>query len=179
MNARLILPCLLLVLCASPALRAQDTPMPQQRTTAPVVVLDSSPVQKVTAADGIAIADAARAFSAAYVRGDPEAMAASYTDDAVIFPDRRAAISGRQAIQEYWTLPDNRRITLHQIVPDHVVIHGDVAYDHGRFTISGTTDGVPWGPSWGKYVVVWRRGADGKWRMQLDMWNRLDQPTGG
>lgn len=178
MNARLILPCLLLVLCA-PALRAQDTPMPQQRTTASVVVLDSNPVHRVTAADGIAIAAAAHAFSAAYVRGDPEAMAASYTDDAVIFPDRRAAISGRPAIQEYWTLPENRRITLHQIVPDRVVIHGDVAYDHGRFTISGTTDGVPWGPSWGKYVVVWRRGADGKWRMQLDMWNRLDQPTGG
>jgi ketosteroid isomerase-like protein len=159
MNARLLLACLALTLGASSALRAQGTP-------------------QVTPADSIAIAEAARAFSAAYVRGDPEAMTAAYTDDAVIFPDRVAAISSRQAIQKYWTLPDNRRITQHQILPDELVIHGDVAYDHGRFTISGSTDGVPWGPSWGKYVVVWQRSAAGTWQMKLDIWNRLDQPTG-
>lgn len=160
MSARLLPVCLTLALCVSPALRAQETPA-------------------VAPADSIAIAEAARAFSAAYVQGDPAAMADAYTEDAVIFPDRVAAISGRQAIQEYWTLPDNRRITQHRILADDVVIHGDVAYDHGRFTISGTTDGVAWGPSWGKYVVVWIKGSDGKWRMQLDIWNRLDQPAGG
>ena len=133
----------------------------------------------VTPADGEAIAKVARSFSAAYVQGDPEAMAGAYTEDAVIFPDRRAAISGRQAIQQYWTLPANRTITQHELIPEKVVVKGDMAYDHGRFRVSGTTDGVAWGPSWGKYVVMWRKGADGNWRMQLDIWNRLDQPGGG
>ena len=55
---------------------------------------------------------------------------------------------------------------------------GDVAHDYGRFQIAGETDGTPWGPSFGKYVVVWRRGADGQWRMYLDMWNRGPQVGG-
>lgn len=134
----------------------------------------------VTPAEGEAIEEVARAFSAAYIRGDPEAMAEMYTEDAVIFPDQRPAIPGRDAIRRYWTLPANRRITDHEIIPDKLVVRSDIAYDHGRFRIAGTTDGVPWGPNWGKYVVVWKKGIDGKWRMYLDIWNRLhvDAPKG-
>src|SRR5918993_4526169 len=55
-------------------------------------------------ADSLAILEAAGAFSAAYMRGDAAAMAALYTDDAVIFPEGTAAIEGRPAIERYWTL---------------------------------------------------------------------------
>lgn len=128
------------------------------------------------AADSVAILAAARAFSAAYVRGDADSMTALYTEDAAIFPDNRPAIVGRPGIRSYWTLPANRRIARHVLMPDRVEIVGDVAHDYGRFEIAGETDGAPWGPSYGKYVVVWRRGADGQWRMFLDMWNRLPAP---
>ena len=158
MNPRDLLASLALSLCASQALIAQ-TP-------------------HVAAADTIAIAEVARAFSAAYIRGDAAAMAAAYTEDAVIFPDRVPAISGRAAIERYWTLPDKRRITKHLLRPSKVVVHPDVAYDYGTFEVAGETDGVPWGPSFGKYVVVWKKGSDGAWRMQLDMWNRLEMPEG-
>jgi ketosteroid isomerase-like protein len=125
-----------------------------------------------TASDSVAILAAARAFSAAYVRGDAGAMAELYTEDAAIFPDLSPAIVGRGPIRQYWTLPPNRRVTRHVLMPDRVEIIGDVAHDYGRFEVSGETDGTAWGPSSGKYVVVWRRGADGHWRMFLDMWNR-------
>ena len=88
------------------------------------------------------------------------------------------AITGRPAILRYWTLPPNRRITRHVLIPDRIVIIGDVAHDYGRFEVSGETDGKPWGPSFGKYVVIWRRGTDGVWRMYLDMWNRGPQAVG-
>ena len=121
--------------------------------------------------DSAAIHEAARQFSAAYVRGDAAAMMTHYTDDAVIFPQGRPAVSERAAIQRYWTLPPNRRITLHRSTPTRIEVHGDVAHDHGRFEIAGETDGKAWGPDHGKYVIVWKRGADGRWRMQLDIWN--------
>ena len=126
-------------------------------------------------ADSAAILAAARAFSAAYVRGDAAAMTELYTEDAAIFPDGAAAIVGHEGIRRYWTLPPNRRITRHVLTPDRVEIIGDVAHDYGRFEIAGETDGKPWGPSFGKYVVVWRRTGDGRWRMYLDMWNRGPQ----
>lgn len=129
-------------------------------------------------ADSIAIVAAANAFSAAYVRGDADSMAALYTEDAAIFPDASPALVGREPIRRYWTLRPNRRITHHELMPDRIEIVGDVAHDYGRFRISGETDGTPWGPSFGKYVVVWRRGTDGQWRMYLDMWNRGPQQGG-
>ena len=128
--------------------------------------------------DSLAIVAAANAFSAAYMRGDADSMAALYTEDAAIFPDGSPAIVGRKPIRRYWTLAPNRRITHHALMPDRIEIVGDVAHDYGRFRIAGEADGTPWGPSFGKYVVVWRRGTDGQWRMYLDMWNRGPQPGG-
>lgn len=129
------------------------------------------------ASDSAAIHAVSREFSAAYVRGDAAAMGAAYTDDAVIFPDRSEAIAGREAIQRYWTLQPGARITRHTATPTEIRVEGDIAYDHGVYEIAGERNGQAWGPSHGKYVIVWRRGADGAWRMQLDMWNsRPPQP---
>ena len=124
------------------------------------------------AADRAAIQELATRFSAAYVRGDAAAMAAIYTADAVIFPERSEAIAGTDAIRRYWTLQPGRRITHHRITPTALVVDGHHAYDHGVFEVAGENDGEAWGPHRGKYVVVWRREPAG-WRMQLDMWNSL------
>lgn len=129
--------------------------------------------------DSATMHEAARAFSAAYVRGDARAMAEAYTDDAVIFPEGTPAIEGREAIERYWTLGPGRRITHHRITPTRIEVVGNTAYDHGVFEVSGTNDGEAWGPGHGKYVVVWKRGSDGRWRMQLDIWNRSPAPAAG
>ncbi|HYF39398.1 MAG TPA: nuclear transport factor 2 family protein [Gemmatimonadales bacterium] len=134
-----------------------------------------SRVEAQSPADSAAIHDLARQFSAAYVRGDAAAMARLYTKDAVIFPERSEAITGREAIQRYWTLPDGRRITRHVITPQHIRVDGRHAYDHGTFEIAGERDGKSWGPDRGKYVVVWRREGN-SWRIHLDMWNSGPEP---
>jgi ketosteroid isomerase-like protein/predicted TIM-barrel fold metal-dependent hydrolase len=129
------------------------------------------------ASDRAAIQELARRFSAAYVRGDAGAMTDLYTRDAVLFPERSAAITGRDAIRRYWTLPPGRRVTRHVLSPEGITIDGRHAYDHGTFEIAGERDGVAWGPSHGKYVVVWRREGD-TWRMHLDMWNSGPEKAG-
>ena len=123
-----------------------------------------------TRSDSAAILDAGRQFSAAYVRGDVAALTALYTADAVIFPERSDAITGQEAIKRYWTPREGGRVTRHQLTPTRVVIDGKHAYDHGTYEIAGERDGKAWGPSRGKYLVVWRQEPAG-WRMQLDMWN--------
>lgn len=120
--------------------------------------------------DKEAIQEAARQFSAAYMRGDAEAMTALYTPDAVIFPERSHAISGHDALQRYWTARPGQKITRHLLIPTDVTVDGKHAYDHGVFEIAGERNGKAWGPFRGKYLVVWRREAGG-WKMQLDMWN--------
>jgi ketosteroid isomerase-like protein len=119
-----------------------------------------------------AIHELARGFSAAFVRGDAAAMTALYTDDAVIFPERSEPIAGAAAIRRYWTPRPGSRVTRHVLTPTRVFVDGDHAYDYGVYEIAGETDGTPWGPNRGNYVVVWRREPAG-WRMQLDIWNSL------
>jgi ketosteroid isomerase-like protein len=121
------------------------------------------------------IQDAARQFSAAYMRGDADAMTALYTRDAVIFPERSHAISGHDALKRYWTVKPGQKITRHLLIPTQVMVDGKHAYDHGIFEIAGERNGKSWGPLRGKYLVVWRREPDG-WKMQLDMWNSGPQP---
>ena len=122
-----------------------------------------------------AIAEAGRQFSAAYMRGDTDAIMALYTTDAVIFPERSNAISGQEAIRRYWTRRPGSRVTRHQLTPTSVVLDGKHAYDHGTFEIAGERDGKAWGPFRGKYLVVWRHEPDG-WKMALDMWNSGPEP---
>lgn len=129
------------------------------------------------ARDQAAIQEASRQFSAAFMRGDAAAMADLYTPDGVIFPNNSERISGREAIQRYWTLPPNRRVTHHQAIPTEIRVENDHAYDYGVYELRGERDGEPYGPVLGNYVIVWRRQADGVWRMHLDIWNNRPQPN--
>jgi uncharacterized protein (TIGR02246 family) len=122
------------------------------------------------------IQELSRRFSAAYVAGDIETMVGLYTPDAVIFPGNSEALQGPDAIRRYWTIPAGQRITRHQATPTEIRIDGDHAYDYGVYEIAGERDGTAWGPTPGKYVIVWRRTPQG-WRMHLDMWNSRPQPA--
>lgn len=113
---------------------------------------------------------ASREFSAAYVRGDVDSMVALYTPDAVIFPNNSEMIQGHEAIRRYWTLAPGQILTHHRATRTEIRVDGDHAYDYGVYEIAGTSNGAAWGPSHGKYVIVWRRTPAG-WRMHLDMWN--------
>lgn len=122
-----------------------------------------------------AIEEVSQQFSAAFMRGDAAAMASLYTADAVIFPPNQDMITGREAIQRYWTLPPNQRITHHRSTATEIRLNGDHAYDYGVYEVRGERDGQPYGPVLGKYVIVWRREPEG-WRMHLDMWNPRPHP---
>lgn len=117
---------------------------------------------------------AGKAFSQYYIDADYEGMASSYTEDGKIFPSGTAIIEGRAAIRERWVLPEGTKILHHQSTPEEIHVMGDVANDFGYY--EGRTkrpDGSI--SNWkGKYVIVWKR-TDGKWKMYLDIWNRVNE----
>jgi ketosteroid isomerase-like protein len=136
-----------------------------------LVALTARPARAQSAvSDSSAVHEASRAFSAAYLRGDAAAMAASYTDDGAIFPGESDRITGRSAITRCFTLRPGRRVTRHVVTPAHITVDGAHAHDYGVYEIAGEQDGKPWGPFRGKYVAVWRRDRS-SWRMVLDIWN--------
>ena len=145
------------------------------RAVAVTLVMTGTAHAQAPRSDITAIQEAARQFSAAYMRGDVDAITALYTRDAVIFPERSDAISGRDALKRYWKHEPGQKVTRHRLIPTQVTVDGKHAYDHGIYEIAGERNGKAWGPVRGKYLVVWRREPDG-WKMQLDMWNSGPEP---
>jgi serine beta-lactamase-like protein LACTB len=117
------------------------------------------------------IKDAARAFSAAYVREDLDVMMQYYTEDAAIFPTQGDILDTREAIAAYWTVPEGTDILHHASMPEDIRITGNTAYDYGYYEGRLRRNGEETGFE-GKYVIVWEKGEDGQWRMKLDIWNR-------
>ena len=140
----------------------------------------AEPTAVASAADTAAIHAQSRAFSDAYERGDVDAMIDIYTEDAVIFPGNMEMVKGLADLRKYWALGPGQRITHHEATPTAIHVEGDMASDYGTYEVSGIRGGEAWGPFRGKYLIVWRKDADGQWRMELDMWNarsRDAQPT--
>lgn len=111
-------------------------------------------------------------FSISVMKSDYQSIGMAYTVDAKIFPNNMDILEGREAIIEYWTLPEGVQIKYHKITPEEIKVLDNEAYDYGYY--EGTTrrsDGTE--VSWkGKYVIIWRK-IDQEWKMYLDIWNRI------
>ncbi len=117
------------------------------------------------------------AFSQSLVAGEYDKVVAAYTDDGKIFPDRREILQGHKAVGNYWIPPPERKskTIFHRIMPEEIRILGDEAYDWGYYegkTLNADGSETPWR---GKYVIVWKKNADGDWKIYLDIWNRVEK----
>lgn len=109
-------------------------------------------------------------FMTAMKAGDIAAMSANYADDAVALMPGMPAMNGLAAIEEGWkgmfasmTLNDMSFAT------NDVMLSDDVAVEHGTYRMTSTMKGAKPKAETGKYLTVWRRQADGSWRIVRDM----------
>lgn len=161
--ASLALPfCILLVACGAPP--ADDVP--------------EAEAPEAPAADTAAVRAEIEAANAEHVallnEGDVEGFAAVYTEDARILPPGEHPIDGRSGIIGYWQAGyDQMGLGDVELTTEEVGVFDDVAWEEGRFAFN-TNDG----PAAGKYIVIWQRGEDGRWRWHRDIWN-FDPPAEG
>ena len=109
-----------------------------------------------------------------------DGIMAHYADDAVLLPTAEPLIEGKAAIREEWqhilAIPDLASNTTMRDAK--VSSGGDMAYTYGTYhaRMMGE-DGKPVEEP-GKFVSIWRRGADGKWLIVVDTYNTRRAPTG-
>lgn len=110
-----------------------------------------------------------RRFEAAANRGDFAAMAEVYADDARLLPPDAPIVSGKAAIADFWRAAgpalNLRAVRLETLEID---VAGDRAVEIGTAYLT-----LAEGAARMKYVVAWRRGADGEWRFAVDIWNAM------
>lgn len=111
------------------------------------------------------------AFAEALSAGDVKRIGDLYTEDAFLLPPNAAALRGRAAVVGYFEgLLKAGKVSL-QVRSGSASADGALGYDAGQFAFELTpAQGSPTRDS-GKYLVVLKRGADGRWRMAVDTWN--------
>lgn len=104
----------------------------------------------------------------AFKKGDAEAIAQAYTEDAEWYVPEAPVIKGRPAIARAWKANVGSGGNRLRVEVAEVEQSGDRAHEVGRFTISGPDGAVL---SAGKYIVIWARQPDGEWKTRRDIFN--------
>jgi uncharacterized protein (TIGR02246 family) len=116
-------------------------------------------------ADAKAIEAAVVRYVDATNRGDVAALAALYTEDAMLLPPDHGPIEGRRAIVNFWQQGTDHNL---EIVTLRIDVHGDLGYLVGRYTLPATAQEPA---DSGKYLLCLRRQRDGTWKVTADIWN--------
>ena len=120
------------------------------------------------------------ALIAALQKGDSLGAAALYDDSAMVLPSEMPAVSGRDAIRSFWAgMGGMFSVSNMSLTVGDVVASGDLASETGRFemTLTPKAKGAKPIVDKGKYLVVWKKQADGSYKLFRDMWNTDAAPA--
>ena len=139
-----------------------------QAGTAGLSEQDKAAIRKVVD-DAAKIPVAPKADYAAYV-------ALYYAEDATVLASNMPPVQGRAAIQAMLSsFPPMSEFRTDIVDLDG---RGDLAYVRGNYTLTVNPPGAPAMTDKGKYVEVWKKGADGMWKVNYDSWSS-DLPVPG
>jgi len=134
------------------------------------------------AVDESALKDLDAQWSKAASAKDVESTLSYYADDAVLMPPN-APVAAGAAIRGYWKsmLASPGFTGGWKATRAEVARSGDLAYLAGTYDLTvNDSSGKPVNDR-GKYVAVWRKQADGKWKASVDIFNTdlpLSAPAG-
>ena len=94
---------------------------------------------------------------------------ALYSEDAILLPPNQAAVQGKAAIQAW----DEAFPPFSNFQEQSLEIEGqgDLAYDRGTYSMTVTPAGAAPIEDHGKYLTIWRKQADGSWKISRVMFN--------
>ena len=120
-------------------------------------------------ADRTAIRQGCQDFAKLMNAKDWKGAAALYAEDAIVLPPNQAAVQGRAAIQA--SLEGFPPFSNFQVQTLEIEGRGDLAYERGTNSLTVTPAGAAPIEDRGKYVAIWRKQADGSWKILRDIWN--------
>jgi len=119
----------------------------------------------------LAIEAANAKLSEAVRAGDSTTMASYYTEDARLLPPNSEMIEGREGIEAFWAGGFQMGIKDVILTTVDVMGMGDLVCEVGTAKMSIQPEGMDAMEDRGKYLVIWKKGDDGMWRLHVDIWN--------
>lgn len=146
--------------------------MTRLMTIALAVVLAASAAAQADAASPRDEIEAALVtFAKAFNEGDDAAVAGHYAVDGAVLPPDAARVDGRANIQKFWKGAIDAGLKDLTLKAIEVEGSGDVAFEVGEVSYSAPDKAGARLTATGKYIVVWKKEADGVWRLYRDIWN--------
>ena len=137
----------------------------------------SDSVQDSRAADEEAIRQTDLAWSAAQQTDGLDGVMPFYVDDAILLPPNSPMAIGKEAIREASATIDAPGFSVSwKPMKVEVADSGELGYAIGNLEGTGVdSEGNPI-PVKGKYVEIWKKQADGSWKVAVDMFSS-DSPS--
>ena len=160
-----------LAACTTKEARRPDTAAPAAATLAGTPASDVSAVRQ-------AIEAVNARFDSAVVKGDTAALAGLYADDAVLMMSGSPAAHGHEAIAKSFAgMGAAMKVSTFNLQTQDVVVAGDYAIETGAYDMTAQLSAKGAKPlhDVGKYLVLWKKQADGSYKILRDIANS-DQP---
>jgi ketosteroid isomerase-like protein len=112
-------------------------------------------------------------WSAAAGAKDLDKTVSFYSDDAIVMPPNASAARTKEAIRKLWQdlIASPGFVISWKATKIEVAKSGDLACLNGTYEFAmNDASGKPVNDH-GKYVEVWEKQADGKWKCGTDIWN--------
>ena len=125
-----------------------------------------------------ALRDADDAWSKAAASKDLDKTVSYYSSDAAVLPPNAPIATTKEAIRKIWQdmLASPGLVISWKATKVEVAKSGDLGFVSGTYEFTmNDASGKPT-PDKGKYVEVWEKQADGKWKCEMDTWNS-DMPA--
>jgi ketosteroid isomerase-like protein len=120
-----------------------------------------------------ALREADAAWSKAAESKDLDKTVSYYSDDATVLPPNAPAATTKEAIRKVWQdmLATPGFVISWKATKVEVAKSGDLGFVSGTYEVTmNDASGKPVSEK-GKYVEVWKKQADGKWKCGTDTWN--------
>ncbi len=114
---------------------------------------------------------------AAFNNGDAPGVAGLYTQDAMVLPPDAVRLDGRQAIEQFWQGAIDAGLTNLVLETVEMDVSGDTTYEVGNLFLDAPGADGELSTISGKYIVIWKYGEDGEWRLHRDIWNVNPAPA--
>jgi uncharacterized protein (TIGR02246 family) len=120
-----------------------------------------------------AVRDQDAQWSKAAESRDVDKLVSFYADDAVVLPAHAASATTKDSIRNIF----QRLLSIPGVAlswkPTNVTVagSGDLAYSTGTYEMSAPDDAGKTSNDHGKYAAIWKKQADGRWKVALDIRN--------
>ena len=120
-----------------------------------------------------ALRDLDAQWSAAAAAKDLDKTVSFYSADAIVMPPNTSAAATKEATRKVWQdlLASPGLAVSWKATKVEVAKSGDIGFVSGTYELTTSDASGKPVPDRGKYVEVWEKQADGKWKRGADIWN--------